>query len=103
MLWVSPSGRPDLGGKEEDDNRLMVEVSSCWAGSCPLNCTRSVLLSPCPPPLSVLVFLCLSLSPFYSYHFLSLIVTTRQLADGIAEINTPGNYSTVCVELALGR
>ena len=26
MLWVSPSARPDLGGREEDDNRVLSEV-----------------------------------------------------------------------------
>ena len=25
VLWVSPSTRPDLGGKEDDDNRLMTD------------------------------------------------------------------------------
>lgn len=25
LLWMSPTGRPDLGGKEEDDNRLVTE------------------------------------------------------------------------------
>eukprot|EP00043_Microstomoeca_roanoka_P015073 m.150253 g.150253 ORF g.150253 m.150253 type:complete len:2376 (-) comp16169_c0_seq1:102-7229(-) len=27
LLWASPSHRPDLGGKEEDDNRLMADES----------------------------------------------------------------------------
>lgn len=26
LLWVSPSSRPDLGGREDDDNRLMTEI-----------------------------------------------------------------------------
>jgi len=26
VLWVSPGTRPDLGGQEEDDNRLMTDV-----------------------------------------------------------------------------
>ena len=28
LLWVSPSARPDLGGKEEDDNRMLTEVDN---------------------------------------------------------------------------
>lgn len=27
LLWVSPSALPDLGGKEEDDNRLMTDMA----------------------------------------------------------------------------
>lgn len=26
LLWASPTGRPDLGGKEADDNRMAVDV-----------------------------------------------------------------------------
>ncbi len=29
MLWASPSGRPDLGGREEDDNRAISQVWIC--------------------------------------------------------------------------
>ena len=27
VLWMSPTDRPDLGGKEEDDNRSVKQVS----------------------------------------------------------------------------
>ena len=47
VLWVSANSRPDLGGKEEDDNRLMMETED----------------------------------------FMSV------------EINEPGAYSSICVEL----
>lgn len=49
LLWVSPSDRPDLGGKEEDDNRLVTEFDE----------------------------------------------------GGSLEVNQPGCYSTVCIELSL--
>lgn len=27
VLWASPSDKPDLGGQEEDDHRLMTDMS----------------------------------------------------------------------------
>ncbi|XP_065643489.1 DNA polymerase epsilon catalytic subunit A isoform X2 [Hydra vulgaris] len=49
LLWMSSTDRPDLGGKEEDDNRIVTEIDE----------------------------------------------------GGSPEINQPGCYSTVCVELSL--
>ena len=73
LLWLSPTSRPDLGGKEADDSRLVMESDD--RGSVEINAqgcysTGTLSFSLCLSPLYFCLSFSLSLSVSF-FHSLS--------------------------------